>query len=230
MLISLTDYAARHDKNESSARRMALRGRFATACKIGRNWMIEENEPWPDYRTSAYKGAKNNMNEFEYNSEGNLIVDGIYVDLHYQSSYIAQIGDNYYMFPSLSEPKTAEAFAKSLRPIPNYSRPSYFEPTVPELAMMVYHCAYRNLPERLGRAITKEELDDFAAQNNITDESDELQAYKIRFVDGEPVKIFYTVQYFRVEGSESISLASKLKDKGIEAFPNQIGVVQIRVN
>lgn len=229
MLISLTEYSAKHGKNESSARRMALRGRFATAQKIGRNWMIEANEPWPDYRTSEYKEGEKSVNEFIYNSEGKLIVDGIYVDLHCQSSYIAQIGDNYYMFPSLSNPKNAEEFAKSLRPIPNYSRPEYFEPTVPELAMMVYHCAFRNLPERLGRAITQEELASFIEENDITVKSDEKEAYKLRFVDGEPVKIPYTVQYFQVPSEDSVGPEMQLKDKGIEAFANQIGVVQIRI-
>ena len=230
MLISLTEYAAKHGKNESSARRMALRGRFATAQKIGRNWMIEAKEPWPDYRTSEYKEGEKSVNEFAYNSEGKLIVDGIFVDLRYGSSYIAQIGENYYMFPSAPMMKSAEAFAKSLRPIPNYSRPEYFEPTVPELSMMVYHCAYRNLPERLGRAITQEELAAFTDENNVTAKSDVTEAYKLRFVDGEPVKIPYTVQYFQVPTEDCIDIEMQLKSKGIEVFANQIGVVQIRVN
>ena len=50
MLISLTQYAALHGKNESSARRMALLGRFQTAAKIGRNWLIDDQEPWPGDR------------------------------------------------------------------------------------------------------------------------------------------------------------------------------------
>ena len=57
MLISLPEYAARHGKDPSSARRMALRGSFETARKIGRNWVIEDTEPWPDHRvkTGKYK-------------------------------------------------------------------------------------------------------------------------------------------------------------------------------
>ena len=50
MLISLTQYASLHGKNESSARRMALLGRFQTAAKIGRNWLIDDQEPWPGDR------------------------------------------------------------------------------------------------------------------------------------------------------------------------------------
>lgn len=58
MLISLTDYAAKHGKNESSARRMALRGGFVTAQKIGRNWVIDSDEPWPDHRIKTGKYRK----------------------------------------------------------------------------------------------------------------------------------------------------------------------------
>lgn len=50
MLISLTEYASRHGKANSSARQMALRGGFKTAQKIGRNWVIDSDEPWPDHR------------------------------------------------------------------------------------------------------------------------------------------------------------------------------------
>ena len=57
MLISLSEYAAKNGKTDSAARRMALRGSFETARKIGRNWVIEDTEPWPDHRvkTGKYK-------------------------------------------------------------------------------------------------------------------------------------------------------------------------------
>ena len=55
MLISLTEYAAAHGKDESAARRMALRGGFSTARKIGRNWVIDDAEPWPDRRVKTGK-------------------------------------------------------------------------------------------------------------------------------------------------------------------------------
>ena len=57
MLISLSEYAAKNEKTDSAARQMALRGSFETARKIGRNWVIEDTEPWPDHRvkTGKYK-------------------------------------------------------------------------------------------------------------------------------------------------------------------------------
>ena len=58
MLLSLVEYAERHGKNPANARQMAARGSFQTARKIGRNWVIEDTEPWPDMRvkTGEYIG------------------------------------------------------------------------------------------------------------------------------------------------------------------------------
>lgn len=50
MLISLVEYAKIHGRDPSTARQMALRGGFQTARKIGRNWVIEDSEPYPDHR------------------------------------------------------------------------------------------------------------------------------------------------------------------------------------
>lgn len=57
MLISLAEYAAKHGKAKISARKLAQRGRFETAQKIGRNWVIDDQEPYPDRRvkTGKYK-------------------------------------------------------------------------------------------------------------------------------------------------------------------------------
>ena len=53
MLISLAEYAAQHGKAAISARKLAQRGRFETAKKIGRNWVIDDAEPWPDSRVKS---------------------------------------------------------------------------------------------------------------------------------------------------------------------------------
>lgn len=58
MLISIAEYAGKHGKCQEAARKMAQRGGFETARKIGRNWVIEDSEPWPDRRvkTGEYIG------------------------------------------------------------------------------------------------------------------------------------------------------------------------------
>ena len=58
MLISLISYAKIHGKDESAARRMALRGGFKTARKISRNWVVDDSEPWPDRRIKSGKYIK----------------------------------------------------------------------------------------------------------------------------------------------------------------------------
>lgn len=49
-LISLAEYAKIHEKDPSTIRHKALRGGFKTARKIGRNWVIEKEEPYTDLR------------------------------------------------------------------------------------------------------------------------------------------------------------------------------------
>ena len=53
MLISLVEYAKAHDRDPANARQMAVRGRGQAARKIGRNWVIDSEEPWPDRRVKS---------------------------------------------------------------------------------------------------------------------------------------------------------------------------------
>ena len=53
MLISLIEYAKIHGKSRKSAEAMAGRGGFKTAQKIGRNWVIDDKEEWPDRRVKS---------------------------------------------------------------------------------------------------------------------------------------------------------------------------------
>jgi DNA (cytosine-5)-methyltransferase 1 len=47
MLIALTEYAKTHNKSGDTLRRMAERGALKTARKIGRNWVVDSDEPYP---------------------------------------------------------------------------------------------------------------------------------------------------------------------------------------
>lgn len=49
-MIPLKEYAIRYGRDPSAFRHKALRGGFQTAQKIGRDWMIDENEPLTDHR------------------------------------------------------------------------------------------------------------------------------------------------------------------------------------
>lgn len=50
MLISLVEWAKKNGINPATARQRAGRGAFETAQKIGRNWLIDEDEELIDHR------------------------------------------------------------------------------------------------------------------------------------------------------------------------------------
>lgn len=54
-LISIVEYAKKHGRDPATAQQKAARGGFATAVKIGRNWVIDENEPYTDGRRKENK-------------------------------------------------------------------------------------------------------------------------------------------------------------------------------
>ena len=46
MLISIVEYAEKVGKEQSVIRRHCINGKFKTAQKIGRNWVIDSEEPY----------------------------------------------------------------------------------------------------------------------------------------------------------------------------------------
>lgn len=70
MMIPLADYARQHGRGPATARQMALRGGFQTAKKIGRDWLIDDQEPYPDRRvkTGQYKDWRKKMLLFDETS------------------------------------------------------------------------------------------------------------------------------------------------------------------
>lgn len=61
MLIPLIEYSKRHGKNPANARQLIARGAFASVQKMGRDWFIDDAEPWPDRRIKSghYIGWRN---------------------------------------------------------------------------------------------------------------------------------------------------------------------------
>ena len=65
-LISLVEYGERHNKNRATVRQKAKAGAFTTARKIGRNWVIEEDEPYPEdkrVKSGEYKDWRKPKND-----------------------------------------------------------------------------------------------------------------------------------------------------------------------
>lgn len=50
MEITLTEYARRHGRALATVRQKAYRGGFKTARRVGRDWLIDEDEPLVDNR------------------------------------------------------------------------------------------------------------------------------------------------------------------------------------
>jgi len=48
--IPLAEYARNLGKAPNNATRLANRGSFESAQKIGRDWFVDPAEPWPDRR------------------------------------------------------------------------------------------------------------------------------------------------------------------------------------
>ena len=49
-IIALKEYCRRHSIDPINACRKAREGKFKTAVKIGRDWLIDEDEPYIDHR------------------------------------------------------------------------------------------------------------------------------------------------------------------------------------
>jgi len=54
-LITIKEYAARHGRDHRTALQKAQRGKFETAKKLGRDWVIDEDEPYVDCRIKSGK-------------------------------------------------------------------------------------------------------------------------------------------------------------------------------
>lgn len=63
MLISLIEYAKKQGRSPVSVRQMALRGGFKTAQKIGRDWLIDSEEVYPDRRKESKKSKTTRENK-----------------------------------------------------------------------------------------------------------------------------------------------------------------------
>jgi len=58
MLVSLKEYASSHRKSGDTLRRLAENGALKTARKIGRNWVVDINEPYPVTKRRSPKSIK----------------------------------------------------------------------------------------------------------------------------------------------------------------------------
>jgi hypothetical protein len=55
--ISLVEYARMHGRNPDTVNQLARRGGLRTARKIGRNWVVDDDEPYPDHRRKTMRST-----------------------------------------------------------------------------------------------------------------------------------------------------------------------------
>lgn len=72
ILISLREYAELHGVTPDTIRQKVLRGGFTTAQKIGRNWVIDKDEPYNDKRESSMDGTSMDGVLNIYNKTGSI--------------------------------------------------------------------------------------------------------------------------------------------------------------
>lgn len=67
MLITIKEYAERNGTTPGNVRHKCQRGSYKTAQKIGRDWLIDENEPYVDLRVKT--GEYRNWRERKENDD-----------------------------------------------------------------------------------------------------------------------------------------------------------------
>jgi hypothetical protein len=87
-VIPLAEYARRNGRAPATARQMAARGGFKTAQKIGRDWMIDEREPWPDKRVKygEYIGAQEKRRTGKMNE-----INETFLTIEYATAYTTNL-------------------------------------------------------------------------------------------------------------------------------------------
>ena len=65
MLISLAQYAEKHGKAYTTVRDLVQRGKLHTAYKVGRNYVVEEDEPYPVCKRD--RGTTVTLTDAEFN-------------------------------------------------------------------------------------------------------------------------------------------------------------------
>ena len=171
----------------------------------------------------------NNDGIFEFDSDGNLIVDKIYV---LNGNYIIAVKDFYFIAPPLQ----VYYSSKNVKNITEHLRP--FRGLINKKVSVVDSYAIYNLlgcvprdgiDVEIGRAITKDELDDLLSEYNITEEN-----ITDTFIDqkgeiyGKYAKSYTAIQ-IKVEDTTPVELEHQLTQKGIEASAINPQRINIRV-
>lgn len=79
--ISLKDYAEMHGLHPATVRQRASRGAFSTARKVGRDWIIDSDEPLVDHRYAKAAEQELKYSYFvvaEYGKGNTVNIDNVF--------------------------------------------------------------------------------------------------------------------------------------------------------
>lgn len=169
---------------------------------------------------------------FEYNEDGKLIVDNLYLDSRLPNNYIIEIEDEYFIAPNLVAYKTKKSSEKTsgmLRPM--FGKLSNNAMELDNYMYVLLDCVPRKGFEvKLGRAITEQEFSELKERFNLNEDSmtSEFETSTGNLLGKSATKYFTAIQ-IKVDENEAISLQNELQSKGIEAINCNVGLVNIRV-
>lgn len=157
--------------------------------------------------------------EPEYDDEGKMIVDHIWLDPRYPTTPIAEIDDVYYFIPSPSQLIDNKLNAKHLRPI--MTKPAITSTEVPKhWYPMFYGCTRRGgYGMEIRRAITEQEFEEIKTRFKLTEDDISTEFTDVRgAIYGKQYQQEFTAIQIKIaNGVSAIALADELTDKGIEA-------------
>ena len=165
--------------------------------------------------------------EIEYNADGFLIVDKMYLDSRLANQYVVKIKDDFYLLPYNNYLSSKPG--DDLKPLIAPLSPKAEE--VPDYVMATHKCVPRDgFKVELLRAITPEELTTLMTKYNLSkdDISGEFADAKGDFF-GKSAVVNYTAIQIKLGIADALTLKNNLREQGIEANNIGAGIINIRV-
>ena len=170
--------------------------------------------------------------EFEFDDEGKLIIDNLYLDNRFPNNYIVEICNNYFIAPNnIIYKNRTEGKNVSDMLEPMYGRHEKYAMEMGDYMYVFLGCVPRKgFNVKLGRAITENEFLELKERFNLNESNttSEFETSKGSFYGNSATK-YYTAIQIRVDSDKAIPLEYELRNKGIEADNCNVGLVNIRV-
>lgn len=168
---------------------------------------------------------------FKFDERKNLIIDRVYEDPHNPNCYLIEYADRIYHLGQMST-QDGEETMKKLVPLKITKVPTSAKEERPVFSFMTIHCIpQKQIHVKLGKAVTRNELDHICKKYNITEMTDPFVASS-GDIFGEKYKRYYTVVQVKIpsgSGINPVGIEEYLNNHGIEAINGSPDRVNIRI-